>query len=57
MPNGDVLHPFAPQNHLWDDLWLEQDQDKALREFTQKLLSYESSDVDRTASKRFVLSS
>ncbi len=51
MPNGDVLHSFAPQNHLWDDLWLEQEQGKALRDFTQKLLSYEFSDVDRTAVK------
>jgi hypothetical protein len=25
MPEGDVLHPFAPQRYLWDDLWLEQD--------------------------------
>ena len=25
MPEGDVLHPFAPQHFLWDDLWLEQD--------------------------------
>jgi hypothetical protein len=25
MPEGDVLHPFAPQSYLWDDLWLEQD--------------------------------
>jgi hypothetical protein len=25
MPNGEVLHPFAPQNADWDDLWLELD--------------------------------
>jgi hypothetical protein len=25
MPDGDVLHPFAPQSYMWDDLWLEQD--------------------------------
>ncbi len=25
MPEGEVLHPFAPQRYLWDDLWLEQD--------------------------------
>jgi hypothetical protein len=25
MLNGDVLHPFAPQSYMWDDLWLEQD--------------------------------
>ena len=24
MPNGEVLHPFAPQNADWDDLWLER---------------------------------
>jgi hypothetical protein len=51
MRDGDVLQPFAPQNYRWDDLWFEQDQGKALREFTQKLLSYEFSDVDRTAVK------
>jgi hypothetical protein len=46
MPNGDVLQPFAPQDYRWDDLWLEQDQGKALREYTQKLLGMEFSDVD-----------
>ncbi len=49
MPDEDVPHPFAPQHHQWDDLWFEQDQGKALREFTQKLLGSEYSDVDRTA--------
>ncbi len=39
MLDGDVLHPFAPQHHLWDDLWLEQDKGWALRELTTKLLS------------------
>jgi hypothetical protein len=43
------LQPFAPQDYRWDDLWLEQDQCKALREFTQKLLSMEFSEVDRVA--------
>ncbi len=33
----------------WDDLWLEQDQGKALREFTQKLLLNEFSEVDKAA--------
>jgi hypothetical protein len=49
MPNGDVLHPFEPQNYRWDDLWFEQDQGKALREFTQKLLHNEFSEIDRAA--------
>ncbi len=51
MREGDVLQPFSPQDYRWDDLWFEQDQGKALREFTQKLLSYEFSDVDRAAVK------
>jgi hypothetical protein len=50
MPNGDVLQPFTPQDHRWDDLWLEQDRGKALREFTDKLLSVEFSDVDKALS-------
>jgi hypothetical protein len=32
MLNGDVLHPFSPQYHLWDGLWLEQDQGAQLRD-------------------------
>ncbi len=34
MPNEDVLHPFAPGSVAWDELWLEQDNGKALRVFT-----------------------
>jgi hypothetical protein len=49
MLNDDVLHPFEPQNYRWDDLCLEQDQGKALREFTQKLLLNEFSEVDKAA--------
>ncbi len=51
MRDGDVLQPFAPQDYRWDDLWLEQDQCKALREFTNKLLSVEFSEVDKAAVK------
>ncbi len=51
MPNGDVLQPFAPQDYRWDDLWLEQDRGKELREFTEKLLSAEFSEVDKAAVK------
>jgi hypothetical protein len=43
------LHPFEPQNYRWDDLWLEQDQGRALREFTQNLLRDEFSEVDKAA--------
>ena len=51
MPDGDVLHPFSPQHHSWDDLWLEQDQGWALRELTLKLTNAEFSDVDKIAVK------
>jgi hypothetical protein len=51
MRDGDVLHPFSPQHHLWDDLWLEDNQGWALRELTQKLFSAEFSDVDKLAVK------
>jgi hypothetical protein len=51
MLNGDVLHPFDPQHHLWDDLCLEQDQGKALREFTLRLLRDEFSEIDKSTVK------
>jgi hypothetical protein len=51
MRDGDVLQPFAPQDYRWDDLWFEQDQGKALREFTKKLLNLEFSEVDKVAVK------
>ncbi len=51
MPNGDVLHLFDPQHHLWADLWFEQDQGAALRDFTLRLLSNEFSEIDKTAVK------
>jgi hypothetical protein len=51
MLNGDVLHPFDPQHHLWDDLWLEQDQGAVLREFTIRLLRNEFSEVDKASVK------
>jgi hypothetical protein len=51
MLNGDVLHPFDPQHHLWDDRWLEQNQGKALREFTLRLLRNEFSEIDKAAVK------
>ncbi len=25
MPNGEILHPFTPQNEKWDDLWIQRD--------------------------------
>ncbi len=47
MLNGDVLHPFAPQSVVWDELWLEQDNGRALREFAFYHRDREQSEADR----------
>ncbi len=41
-------------DYRWDDLWLEQDRGKALREFTEKLLSEEFCEVDKAAVKEVI---
>jgi hypothetical protein len=51
MLNSDVLYPFDPQHHLWDDLWFEQDQGVALRDITLRLLRNEFSEIDKAAVK------
>ncbi len=49
MPNGDVLHPFAPGSVEWDDLWLERNNGKALRVFTTFHRDKEQSAADKAA--------
>jgi len=49
MPNGDVLHPFAPGSVEWDELWLEQDNGRALREFNVFHRDKEHSAADKAA--------
>jgi hypothetical protein len=49
MLNGDVLHPFAPQSVVWDELWLEQDNDRALREFAIYHRDREQTEADKAA--------
>ena len=49
MPNGDVLHPFATGSVEWDELWLEQDNGKALREFAFFHRDREQSAADKAA--------
>ncbi len=49
MPNGDVLHPFAPGSVEWDELWLEQDNGRALREFAILHRDKEQSAADKAA--------
>jgi hypothetical protein len=45
MPNGEVLHPFSPQNATWDNLWLEQDGSAHFRVFATS----KSAEADETA--------
>ena len=49
MLDGDVLHPFAQQSSVWDDLWLEQDNGRALREFTVFYRDNEQSEANKAA--------
>ncbi len=49
MLNGDVLHPFAPQSRVWDELWLDQNQGRALRDITIFHRDREHSEADKTA--------
>ena len=50
MPNGEILHPFAPQNERWDDLWIGN----ASAHFTvnaKRLMNKEVSEADKDAVK------
>ncbi len=49
MPEGDVLHPFAPQHFLWDDLWLEQDGAAHFVVVAKRYEKEQVAEVDRAA--------
>jgi hypothetical protein len=49
MPNGDVLHPFAPQSYLWDDLWLEQDGAAQFVTVAKRYEKEQSAEADKAA--------
>ena len=51
MPNGEVLHPFAPQNADWDNLWLEQDNGSRFHAEARRLISTQPSEADKEAVK------
>ncbi len=51
MPKGEVLHPFAPQNADWDDLWLEQGGSAHFQVHARTLINAQSSEPDRDAVK------
>ncbi len=51
MPNGEVLHPFAPQNADWDDLWLELDGSAHFQVNARRLINQQVSEPDKDAVK------
>ncbi len=51
MPNGEVLHPFAPQNADWDDLWLELDGSAHFQVNARRLINKQAGEPDKDAVK------
>ena len=51
MPNGEVLHPFAPQIADWDDLWLELDGSAHFQVNARRLINQQVSEPDKDAVK------
>ncbi len=51
MPNGEVLHPFAPQNADWDDLWLELDGSAHFQVNASCLINKQVGEPDKDAVK------
>ncbi len=51
MPNGEVLHPFTPQNTDWDDLWLELDGSAHFQVNARRLMNKQVSEPDKDAVK------
>ena len=49
MPNGEVLHPFAPQNADWDNLWLEPDGVSHFHVEARRLISLQVGEADKDA--------
>ncbi len=49
MPNGEVLHPFVPQNADWDNLWLERDGDSHFHSEARRLINKQIGEPDKDA--------
>ncbi len=50
MPNGEILHPFAPQNEKWDVLWITRDGNAHFAVNAKRLMKQDS-ETDRDAVK------
>ena len=51
MPNEEVLHPFAPQNANWDDLWLERDGSAHFQVNARRLINQQVGEPGKDAVK------
>jgi hypothetical protein len=51
MPKGESLHPFAPQNEKWDDLWLQRDGSAHFLVNAKRLVNKQVSEVDKDVVK------
>ena len=49
MPNEEVLHPFAPQNADWDNLWLERDNNAHFQSEARRLINKQIGEPDKDA--------
>ena len=47
MPDGEVLHPFAPQNADWDSLWLERDDGAHFHSEARRLINKQIGEPDK----------
>jgi len=49
MAEGEILHPFAPQSYLWDDLWREQDGNAHFIVVARRFEKEQAAEADRAA--------
>jgi hypothetical protein len=51
MPNGEILHPFSPQDKDWDDLWITRDGGNHFAVNAKRLMNQQVGDADINAVK------
>ena len=51
MPNGEILHPFSPQDKDWDDLWITRDGGNHFAVNAKRLMNQQVGDPDINAVK------
>ena len=51
MPNGEILHPFSPQDKDWDDLWITRDGGNHFAVNAKRLMNQQVGEADTNAVK------